>query len=76
MTSESAKIMDGYGWLNTLYSIAKDGVFTHANMTPIDSVLKTNLYKVMTYQSYKSSIAEYEIEARKEIERKTPKKNR
>ncbi|QDP63190.1 MAG: hypothetical protein Unbinned5930contig1000_33 [Prokaryotic dsDNA virus sp.] len=68
--------MEGYGWLNTLYSIASDGVFTHGNMNAIDSVLKTNLYKVMTYQSYKSSVAEFEKEAQKEIDRKTPKKKR
>jgi len=72
MTSDSAKIMKPYGWLNTLYDIAKDHVFTYEGRNAIDSVLKTNLYKVFTYQSYKSSLNEFKNEAEKEIKRKTP----
>ena len=62
--------MKPYGWLNVLYMIAREGVFTKHPYNAIDSVLKENLYKVFTYYSFVSSEIEYKEEAQKEIERK------
>ena len=70
-TAESSKIMKGYGWLNVLYTIAREGLFTSGNKNAIDSVLKENLYKVFTYYSFLSAEIEYKKEAQKEYERKT-----
>lgn len=69
-TQESSKIMKGFGWLNVLYSIAGEGLFTKSPHNAIDSVLKENLYKVFTYYSYQSAQLEYKEEAQKEYERK------
>jgi hypothetical protein len=56
--------MEGLGWLNTLYDVAGDGVFTKAPTNAIDSVMKTNLYEVFTYLSWKSAKSEYESAVR------------
>ena len=52
--------IDGYGWLNSIYDLAKDGVFTKQPYNAINSVLITNLYEVLTYMSWKSACGEYE----------------
>ncbi len=52
--------INGYGWLNSLYDIAKEGIFNLPNETPLESALKTNLYQVMTYLSWKKACGEYE----------------
>jgi hypothetical protein len=43
-----------------LYSLAKEKVFTKEGMNEIDSVKKTELYKVLTYLSWKNAKADYE----------------
>ena len=73
MTSESRKIMEGYGWLNTLYDVARDGIFTKPSMNAVESVLKENLYTIFTYISFKTAENEFQEEARKEIKRKSGK---
>ena len=62
--------MEGYGWLNTLYDIARDGIFTKQPMNAVESVLKENLYTVFTYISFKAAENEFQEEAREEIKRK------
>ena len=52
--------IDGYGWLNSLYDLAKENVFKLPEENNIESVLKTNLYKVMTYLSWKKACSDYE----------------
>tara|TARA_R110000737_G_scaffold91969_2_gene124676 strand:- start:1010 stop:1309 length:300 start_codon:yes stop_codon:yes gene_type:complete len=52
--------ISGYGWLNSIYDLAKDGVFTLTDYNPIDSVLVTNLYEVLTYLSWKNACNRYE----------------
>ena len=74
LTEESAKIMKGYGWLNTLYAIAKDGIFTKHPYNAIESVLKENLYTVFTYYSFKCAEAEFEESAREEARKKSKSK--
>ena len=54
--------IDGYGWLNTVYDTAKEGVFTKPTDTPLSSVLNTNLYEILTYLSWKSAYADYETQ--------------
>ena len=58
--TENWDIMKGYGWLNTLYDIAQDGLFTKHPHNAIDSVMKTNLYECFTYLSWKTSNNEYQ----------------
>jgi hypothetical protein len=43
-----------------LYSLAKEKVFTIEGMNEIDSVKNTNLYKILTYLSWKNAKADYE----------------
>ena len=55
------KTISGYGWLNSLYEVAKDNVFTKGwEYNPIDSVLNTKLYEVLTYLSWKAACAKFE----------------
>tara|TARA_R110000751_G_scaffold132695_4_gene235233 strand:- start:4541 stop:4765 length:225 start_codon:yes stop_codon:yes gene_type:complete len=56
--------MKPYGWLNTLYDVAKTGLFTFGNLNAIDSCRETNLYIIFTYLSWSSAHNEYENEVR------------
>tara|TARA_R110000751_G_scaffold278567_1_gene380891 strand:- start:733 stop:960 length:228 start_codon:yes stop_codon:yes gene_type:complete len=49
-----------YGWLNTLYDIAKTGLFTTQPLNAIESVKEQNIYTVFTYLSWKTASNEYE----------------
>jgi hypothetical protein len=62
--------IDGYGWLNSVYDVAKDGIFTCNNLSAVESVLLTNLYEILTYLSYKSAYNSFE-EKLHEINKKT-----
>ncbi len=70
--------MKPYGWLNTLYDVAKSGLFTKQPNHAVDSVRTENLYVIFTYLSWKSASNEYENEVRlsmeKEMKAKTRKK--
>ena len=52
--------INGYGWLNSLYEVAQDGVFTVTKHSPVESVLNTGLYEVLTYLSWKAAGNEFE----------------
>ena len=52
--------IDGYGWLNSLYGVAQDGIFTLPKETPLVSAQLANLYDVLTYLSWKSACGTYE----------------
>jgi hypothetical protein len=52
--------IDGYGWLNSLYDVAKDNIFTRDGMSPVDSVLNTKLYEILTYLSWKAACGAFE----------------
>ncbi len=60
--------MKPYGWLNTLYDVAKTGLFTQAPHNAIDSVRHTNLFVVLTYLSWKTANNEYNDAVRKGME--------
>lgn len=60
--------MKPYGWLNTLYDVAKTGLFTAGNLNALDSTRETNLYVVFTYLSWSSAQNEYENEVRKAMQ--------
>ena len=51
--------VDGYGWLNTLYDIAKEGLFTLPSQNAVNSVLLTDLYEILTYMSWKNACTAY-----------------
>jgi len=63
--------MKPFGWLNTLYDIAFDGVFTKDGKDAMQSVKDEKLYKVLTYLSWKTAKGDYELavneEQRKQI---------
>ena len=60
-TIAAKNTVNGYGWLNSLYDVAKDGVFNRDwECNPINSVLTTNLYEVLTYLSWKAACNEFE----------------
>lgn len=52
--------INGYGWLNSLYDIAKAGIFTLPTHNPVNSVLLTDLYEVLTYLSWRNACTSYE----------------
>jgi hypothetical protein len=59
-TIAAKNTISGYGWLNSLYDVAKDGVFTVVEYNPIDSVLNTKLFEVLTYLSWKAACSDFE----------------
>lgn len=58
--------MKPYGWLNTLYDVALDGVFTQGGKDAMQSVKDEKLYKVLTYVSWKTSKADFELAVNEE----------
>jgi hypothetical protein len=64
--------IDGYGWLNSVYRIAKDGIFTKGSMSPIESVLNAGLDEILTYLSWQNACSKFE-EILQEINKKTNK---
>jgi len=68
--------MSGFGWLNTLYDLAFDGVFTNHNKSAIVSVQESNLYEVLTFLSWKSAKNEYENEVRESMAQEAEAKQR
>lgn len=67
--------MKPYGWLNTLYDVAKTGLFTSNENNAVDSVRQTNLYVIFTYLSWSSAHNEYENEVRKSMENEAKQKS-
>tara|TARA_Y100000592_G_C5406858_1_gene286121 strand:- start:726 stop:1031 length:306 start_codon:yes stop_codon:yes gene_type:complete len=59
-TIAAKNTISGYGWLNSLYDVAKEGLFTLPDHNPINSVLLTDLYEVLTYLSWKNACSQYE----------------
>jgi hypothetical protein len=57
---QAGKILEGYGWLNSLYKVAQDGVFNLSSDNPIDSVKKTKVLNVLTYLSWKNAVNDTE----------------
>ena len=68
--------MAGFGWLNTLYDLAGDGVFTKNPNNAIESVQQTNLYEVLTFVSFKTAKNEYECAVRDGVEQEQRMRNR
>lgn len=65
-----ANILGEYGWLNSIYEVAQDGVFTKGwKYSPIESVEEADVWDVLTYLSWKSATAEYKNKYQ-EIEQK------
>lgn len=58
--------MKPYGWLNTLYDLALDGIFTNNGKDAIQSVKDEKFYKVMTYLSWKTSKSDFEMAVQEE----------
>lgn len=58
--------MKPYGWLNTLYDLALDGVFTNNGKDAIQSVKDEKFFKVMTYLSWKTSKSDFEMAVQEE----------
>lgn len=49
-----------FGWLHSLFTLAKEKVFTINGMNEIDSVKNTNLYKILTYLSWQNAKGDYD----------------
>tara|TARA_R110000822_G_scaffold72581_1_gene174468 strand:+ start:33 stop:371 length:339 start_codon:yes stop_codon:yes gene_type:complete len=64
------KYINPYGWLNSLYMVAEKGVFKIEGYNEIDSVKKTDLYKVFTYLSWITAKNDYEIAVQEKIHNK------
>jgi uncharacterized protein (DUF433 family) len=53
-------ILDEYGWLNSIYDIARDGIFTKGwKYNAVESVEETEVWDILTYMSWKSANQEY-----------------
>tara|TARA_R100000231_G_scaffold359_1_gene611 strand:+ start:5423 stop:5581 length:159 start_codon:yes stop_codon:yes gene_type:complete len=48
-----------------LYDVAKENLFTIPGQRPLDSVLLTDLYEILTYLSWKSACNTYQDEYNK-----------
>jgi|TARA_B110000003_G_scaffold245942_1_gene256074 hypothetical protein len=70
---KASKIMKPYGWLNTLYDIALDGIFTNKGKDSIQSVKDEKFYKVMTYLSWKTSKGDFEMAVQEEHNKQVKK---
>ena len=70
---KASKIMKPYGWLNTLYDIALDGIFTNKGKDSIQSVKDEKFYKVMTYLSWKTSKSDFEMAVQEEQNKQVKK---
>ena len=66
--------MEGYGWLNTLYDVAKTGLFTEQPVNAINSVRQQNVYNVFTFISWKTASNEFENAVREGIEQEAKNK--
>mgnify|MGYP003647443214 CR=1 FL=1 len=64
------KFIKPYGWLNSLYMVAEKGVFRVDSENDIESVKKTDLYKVLTYLSWNTAKNDYEIAVQEKIHNK------
>ena len=64
------KFIKPYGWLNSLYMVAEKGVFKMDGENNIDSVKKSNLYKVLTYLSWNTAKNDYEVAVQEKIHNK------
>tara|TARA_Y100001972_G_C7654397_1_gene329353 strand:+ start:1574 stop:1768 length:195 start_codon:yes stop_codon:yes gene_type:complete len=61
--------MKPYGWLNSLYDVAMDGLFTKDGKDPIQSVKDEKLYKVLTYIAWKTSKSDFELAVKEESQK-------
>ena len=71
--AKASKIMKPYGWLNTLYDLALDGIFTKKGKDAIQSVKDEKFYKVMTYLSWKTSKSDFEMAVQEEQNKQVKK---
>ncbi len=66
---KASRIMKPYGWLNSLYDVAMDGLFTKDGKDAIQSVKDEKLYKVLTYIAWKTSKSDFEIAVKEESQK-------
>jgi hypothetical protein len=59
--AKASRIMKPFGWLNTMYDISLDGLFTKDGKDAIQSVKDEKLYKILTYLSWKTAKGDYEL---------------
>jgi hypothetical protein len=52
--------IDGYGWLNSVYRVAAEGIFTKGNESAVDSVLNAKLDEILTYLSWKNACTKFD----------------
>jgi|TARA_B100001094_G_scaffold332747_1_gene406227 hypothetical protein len=69
-------ILDEYGWLNSIYDIAIDGIFTKSwKYSAVESVEETEVWDVLTYMSWKSANQEYKNKYQELEHKKMKQKN-
>ena len=56
-----------FGWLNSLYALAEKKIFKIDGLNEIESVKKTNLYKVLTYLSWGNAKGDYDVTVQEAI---------
>jgi len=64
------KFIKPYGWLNSLYMVAEKKIFKMDGYNEVESVKRTNLYKVLTYLSWNSAKNDFENAVHDEIHNK------
>jgi len=57
----AGKILEPYGWLNSLFGVANDNVFKINEHDPIESVKRANVLRVLTYLSWKNAVNDCKI---------------
>lgn len=60
--NKTKHIIDGYGWLNTIYELAREGIFTKGTKhNAIECVENEQMDIIFTFLSWKSAQADYEV---------------
>ena len=70
----AGKLLEPYGWLNSLYRVAEKKIFDKKDMTPVESVKRENVLKVFTYLSWLNAVNDSETMYHELMNKKKNKK--
>ena len=72
----AGKLIEPYGWLNSLYRVAEKKIFDREGLTPLESVKRENIMKVFTYLSWLNAVNDSESRYHELMNEKQNKKNK
>ena len=75
-SKRAGKILEPYGWLNSLFKVSQNGVFNIKELDPIESVKRTNILRVFTYLSWLNAVNDAENKYKELMEEKQKRKQK